>query len=138
MATPVKTLGGSCTVKIDAAPDVVILGQQNATLNISADLIEVTTKSAISNKEFVPGWREWNIDFDGILMTAGDGSAADHIKDYWETGTAAAIVFYCSAGDTYTGNALFESIDLEAPQDKEARYKIKLKGAGALTIAAAA
>jgi len=135
MADGVKTLGGAVTVSIAAG---VVLGQQNGTLTLSADMIDTSVKADFPDKNYVANSREWSIDFDGILMSQGTGSTAKHISTYIYsalTGTVLAVIF-TSSTDTYTGSAYMESADVEAPQDKEGRYKFKLKGTGALTIVA--
>ena len=53
----------------------IIGGQTGATLNRSAETIDVTDKTNEGYKEYMAGLKEWSIDCDGFCVIADQGIA---------------------------------------------------------------
>lgn len=110
-----------------------IAGQRSATLNRSADTLETTNKATGNGfKSFLPGFKEWSVDCDGILMTSDDSIAI--LEEAYMNGTT----LVAQIGDTkdatygYQGDVIVTDFTIEYPYDDAVTYSLTLQGSGAL------
>jgi len=106
-------------------------GQRNATLNRSAELIEVTDKSSTGQwKENLAGFKEWSIDCDGLYVVSDTAYGA--LVTAFNAGNAITVTL--SDGTlTYTGSGYITDFPLEAPYDDALTYSVSITGTGALS-----
>lgn len=106
-------------------------GQRNATLNRSAELIDVTDKTSANQwKENLSGFKEWSIDCDGLYIVSDTAYGA--LVTAFNAGTAVTVTL----GDgtlTYSGSGYITDFPLEAPYDDGLTYSVSITGTGALS-----
>lgn len=108
--------------------------QRGATLNRSADTIDVSYKGTGAWKAYVAGMKEWSIDADGMYVFGAEGFEA--LEDAFENRTVIQVEIidtYLDSGEGFTGNAFIVDFPVEAPYDGELTYSITLQGNGALS-----
>ena len=113
-----------------------VAGERNATLNRSAETIDVTTKDSEGWKENEASFKEWGVDSDGLMIE--NDTAFEALETAFENGEAVALEIALPSGKKYSGNAIITDFPLEAPYDDEMTYSVSFVGTGALTITAAA
>lgn len=114
----------------------LVAGQRNATLTMSTDEVDITSKNSNGWHEGLPSIRSWSIEFDALLIEDDDGLAA--IEDAFMNGTQVQVQIVTPAGNKYDGNATLTDFSYEGPYDGEATASGTLTGSGALTKTAAA
>lgn len=115
-----------------AIPDwKAVGGQRNATLNRSAELIDMTDKDSDGWKENEAGYKEWSLDCDGFYVTSDAGWTA--LETAYETGEVVQVKLAKTAGLTHTGSAIISDFPIEVPYDDGATYSISLTGTSELT-----
>ncbi|ABB15446.1 phage tail tube protein [Carboxydothermus hydrogenoformans] len=112
---------------------VLVGGQKGATLNLSNDGIDVTTKDSNGWKEEVPGFNSWSIDFEGLALESDNGLSA--IETAYMNRQTIKVKLEMPSGTTYTGNARIEKFSYDGPHDDPVNVKGTLAGTGALTKA---
>lgn len=131
-----KVSGASVILKIKKDTETVpIGGQTGATINRSAETIDVTNKVSDGYKEYVSGWKDWSIDCDAFVTLGDEGQ--DLLEAAYEEGTAVEVDVRIGAdsnakGVTYTGFALVTSLSTDLSQDDAVTYSLSLQGTGAL------
>jgi predicted secreted protein len=115
----------------------------NATSNsidISKDMIDVTSKDSAGAKEFLAGEYGYTLNVEAIFeddnsVGASQISYKDLVTDLL-AGTLLTIVMSSNVtGDEkYTGSAFFMSLSLSAPNNDKATWTGTLQGSGALTL----
>lgn len=107
-------------------------GQTGATLNRSAETIDVTDKTNNGYKEYMAGLKEWSLDCDGFVVISDDG-----IKILDEQFEARKPVFVeiVAAGRKYTGSGYLTDYPIEFPLDSAVSYSFTISGASALVAA---
>lgn len=128
-----KIKGVDVLIKIGTT---TIGGQRGATLNIAADLTDVTTKDSNGWKENEAGFKEWSLEFDGLWVV--DDAGLEAIRNAILNGTTVDAVMAMPGGDTYGGSALVTEFPIEAPYDDNVTYSSSMTGTGALTYTPAA
>lgn len=115
----------------------------NATSNsidISKDMIDVTSKDSAGAKEFIAGEYGYTLNVEAIFEDdASVGASQQSFKDLATdllAGTLLTIVMSTNVtGDEkYSGTAFFTSLSLSAPNNDKATWTGTLQGSGALTI----
>lgn len=109
----------------------IVGGQRGATLNRSAETIDITTKSSSGWRENEASIREWSIETDGLLIE--DDTAYTELENCYMNGTKVLVELVTAAGNTYEGEALITDFPIEAPYDDAATYSVTLQGTGPLT-----
>ena len=110
----------------------------SASLSISRDLRDSTTKSSGGWSESLGGLMSWEMSGDAFVdITEGD--AVTNIAALI-TGTAIVVTFVLDDADsstpapvTYTGNALITSVSMDAGVEENMSWSISLTGTGALS-----
>jgi predicted secreted protein len=113
-----------------------IAEQLDATLSITVNNFDVTSKDSGGWKKILPGLREWEISGDAIVdyeATVGWDSLFTSVGNRTEL----AIDFTTGiTGDThFTGNIYIESLEQGDPMEDKASYSFTLTGNGVLTAA---
>ena len=74
-----------CIYNADGSKLLAISGQQNLTINRSADTVEVSSKDTKGGwKKQIPGMKEWSIDNDGIYILNAESHKL--LGQYFENG----------------------------------------------------
>jgi predicted secreted protein len=109
-------------------------------LDISKDMIDVTSKDSAGAKEFIAGEYGYTLNVEAIFeddqsVGASQISYKDLVTDLL-AGTLLTIVMSSNVtGDEkYTGSAFFSSLSLSAPNNDKATWTGTLQGSGALTL----
>ena len=109
-------------------------------LDISKDMIDVTSKDSAGAKEFIAGEYGYTLNVEAIFeddssVGASQMSYKDLVTDLL-AGTLVTIVMTSNVtGDEkYTGTAFFSSLSLSAPNNDKATWTGTLQGSGALTL----
>lgn len=105
----------------------------SASLSISRDLRDSTTKSSLGWQENLAGLMSWEMSGDAFVdIAATDASMADCFT-LLTTGAAITAVFTVgTAGDTYTGQAFVTSISADAGVEENTTFSLSLTGTAAL------
>lgn len=113
-----------------------IAAQRGATLNRSAETLDVTSKDSEGWKENLAGLKEWSIDADGLLVESDKGFKA--LEDAYMNSEKIKIQLQTASGNKYEGDAIIVDAPIEAPYDDVATYSFSFTGAGKLTKIAGA
>lgn len=108
-------------------------GQRGATLNRSAETIDVTNKVSGGWKQSITGFKEWSLDCDGIYIE--DDAAYTLLEEAFEAGTELTVKLSKGEDFSFSGKAVITDFPLEAPYDDAATYSVSLAGTGALAQA---
>lgn len=129
--------GVSVLVKIcdDGGTPALILGQDDATLEITTDMIDVTVKATADNaKEFLAGRYTWTIKASGLLKAGGTGGLADVVNA--QITKAKQDVQMLLGDDTFSGEAYIERSSGGGPDNDKGVFSIDFRGTGSLTLPA--
>lgn len=106
-------------------------GQTGATLNRSAETIDVTDKTNDGYKEYMAGLKEWSVDFDGFIVT--DDSGIDILDEVFEARKKVYLEIEMG-GKKYTGSGYIVDYPIEMPLDSAVSYSLSISGASPLGI----
>lgn len=118
----------------NGAEDKFLAGQRGATLNRSAETIEITNKVSAGWKENITSVKEWSIDCDGVFVA--DDAALSELETAFNANTLVDVKISDGTWG-YTGKAIITDFPIEAPYDDAATYSLSLMGSGELTKATA-
>lgn len=110
----------------------VIGGQTGATLNRSAETIDVTDKTNNGYKESMAGLKEWSIDCDGFVVI--DDAGIDILDDQFEA-RKPVYVEITIAGNKFTGSGYIVDYPIEMPLDSAVSFSLSIAGASPLNKA---
>lgn len=132
------TSGVSFLVKINTGTDAspvwtTIAGQRDATLNMSIDEIDITSKDSSGWHEGLPSIRNWSVDFDALLIEADAGQVA--VEAMYLNKTQVKVEVLTVAGTTYIGKATLTDLKYGMPNDAEVTFAGTFMGTGALAKA---
>jgi len=105
----------------------------SASISVSMDLRDSTTKSSAGWQANLGGLKSWEISGDGFVEIAGVAGHADS-EELFTTlvaGTAVQCTFGLS-GMLYDGTAIITSFSIDAGVEENATYSISLTGTGDL------
>jgi len=131
MATTGKFNGTDILVYVDG---VAVAHATSHTLNISANMIDATTKGSAGWTDVLPGLRDWSIDCEGLVAyDAAEGF--DEAFDDLSARTQVVVKFSTEeTGDTrYTGNAYVSDLSQSAPLEDVVSMSLTFNGDGALS-----
>jgi len=123
----------------------------SASLSLSMDLRDSTTKSSLGWSESLGGLKSWEISGDAFVDLGSDPTAANDpwlsdsttnktvkayqtIYDLWVAGAAIEVAFG-NSGKNWYGSGLITSLSLDAGVEENATYSISIQGTGVLTEA---
>lgn len=110
---------------------VSVAGQRNATLNRDADEADMTNKMSEGWYEGAPTYKNWSIDFDGLVME--EDASYQYLEEAYLNGDILQVQLITPAGNKYTGKGYLTSFPIDAPYDDAATYSGTIQGTGALT-----
>lgn len=123
-----------CIYNADGSKLLAISGQQNLTINRSADTVEVSSKDTKGGwKKQIPGMKEWSIDNDGIYILNAESHKL--LGQYFENGDMVClkVIDAKEKKPLFGGLACITDYSLEAPYDDSMTYSLSFSGNGALT-----
>jgi TP901-1 family phage major tail protein len=106
-------------------------GQRGATLSETVETIEMTNKSSNGYKEYEYGFGDWTVSADGLYII--DDAGYEKLVNALRNKTKVKVRWTEKGTQTFEGDALVTSRDLEGPYDGEATYSVELQGSGAPT-----
>ncbi|MCA1025786.1 phage major tail protein, TP901-1 family [Cytobacillus kochii] len=122
--------GINFTISIDGTK---VAGQRGGSLSRSADTIETTSKDGAGWKSFIPSFKEWSVEGDGVVVFSDEGFAL--IEQAYVSGDAVEVdVQMNGTKSIYNGEAIINDFSVEMPYDDLMSYSISLQGTGALTF----
>ncbi len=108
----------------------------SATLSLSADLPDATTKDSSGYNEVIAGTRTGEISFEGLVAYDDANNAieaADYLlartKIYWEFGTEA------SGDDVYSGAGYLNAVEMSAEMENPVSYSGSITVTGSISKA---
>ncbi len=125
----------------------------SASLSMSTELRDSTTKSSGGFQENLAGLKSWELSGDAFIDLSGDTVTATDpytgfpgtlktvtkLWDLWAAGNKVDIEFGTGAGGSgdksYVGEAFITSLSMDAGVEENATYSITLTGTGALSEA---
>lgn len=105
-------------------------GQRNATLNRSADTIDVTTKASDKWAENRPGQKSWGVDADGVIIKNDEAYTA--LVNAWKNDEQVQVYIVRADLTIEKGMASITDFPEDGPYDGEASYSLSLAGSGKL------
>lgn len=106
-----------------------LAGQRGATLNRSAETIDITNKVSAGWKENIASVKEWSVDCDGVFVA--DDEALAKLEEAFNNNTSVTVKMADSQWG-YEGQAIITDFPIEAPYDDAATYSMTLQGTGSL------
>lgn len=108
-------------------------GQQNCSLSMEADSIDVSNKNDFGWASFIGGAKSWSVSCDGQFIADDAGQAA--MMEAFINATNVEIEMK-NADETvyYKGTAQITSIEIEASFDDVCTMSVEFQGLGALSI----
>jgi predicted secreted protein len=125
--------GTNLTIKVGG---VALLKATTASLELSVDLPDATTKDSAGWSEFFAGVRSFTLSSDGLVDYATDAKVeTDELVALLIARTAVLVEFStATAGDMkLSGNAFITSISQTADMESPAGFSVSFQGTGALT-----
>ena len=117
----------------DESPDyTVVAGQRDASINLTGDAIDTSSKDGDGWKTSQTGLLGWDADFDGVIVDTNAGLAA--IETAFNTGAALLCRLVFPDGTRRRGLARVTSMPIKAPMAGEATYSVKMQGTGKLEL----
>ena len=104
-------------------------GQRGATLNRSAEVIDISNKVTGGWAEKMASLKEWSIDCDGIFVV--DDQALVKIEEAFLNSKVVEVKIADEKWG-YHGKAVITDFPIEAAYDDAATYSLTLEGTGAL------
>jgi TP901-1 family phage major tail protein len=110
----------------------VLGGQSGATLNRSAEAIDVTSKDSQGWTEAIAGIKSFSIECEGFLSE--DDEATGALEEAFDARTSLKATIKMPSGKKYEGTVIITDFPVEFPQDDAVTYSLELTGTGALTV----
>lgn len=111
--------------------DVAIGGQQNCSLSMEADTIDISNKNDFGWASFIGGAKSWSVSCDGQFITDDAGQKA--LMDAFIAGDNVTVEMKNEdASVFFGGEAAITSIELEASFDDVCTMSLELQGIGKL------
>lgn len=108
-------------------------GQQNCSLSMEADTIDISNKSDFGWSSFIAGAKSWTVSCDGQFITDDKGQEA--LMAAFVDGTNVKVEMKNADDSVYfAGEAAITSIELEAAFDDVCTMSLELQGLGELAV----
>jgi predicted secreted protein len=131
MATTAPQLGKALTLRIGATPTVITNLRSNSLSHVT-DMMDVTTKSSGTHKEYLPSFQDLTIDFEGIYTVTASTQGYEDLLTSKLAGTA--VSWEWGSGVTGTpklsGSGYITSLDQDAPLDDVATFSGSIQNTG--------
>tara|TARA_R110002020_G_scaffold195451_3_gene396453 strand:- start:1726 stop:2163 length:438 start_codon:yes stop_codon:yes gene_type:complete len=107
---------------------------KSASLSISADTPDISTKDSSAWTEVMAGMKSFSIDFEALLDLGNDASANGFVPLYtYFTAQATIKVAFGKDGGYWYGDAIISSLEQSAEAEQPVSFSGSLTGTGALT-----
>ncbi len=106
----------------------------SASLSVSMDLRDSTTKSSAGWSESLGGLKSWEMSGDAFVDIAATNASMADCFDALIAGAAVTAVFTVDS-ETYTGSALITSVSADAGVEENTTFSVSLTGTAALVRA---
>lgn len=111
--------------------ETVLGSQKNCTLSMESESIDISNKNSFGWADFIAGAKSWSIECEGQFVSAEQ----DALMTAFVNSEFVQIEMKSAEEDIYfAGEAMIESIELEASFDDVATYSIAFVGKGALQV----
>lgn len=117
-----------------SAPADVLLHCTSASLSVSRDLRDSTTKESAGWQKNLPGLKSWEISGDGFADFSGTNDIKDLITEMISASPEVEVSFGVAGQGVYTGEAIISSVSIDAGVEENATYSLTLTGTEALVI----
>ena len=114
------------------APSDVLLHCTSASLSVSRDLRDSTTKSSLGWQTNLPGLKSWEISGDGFADFSGTNDIKDLIDEMILDSNPEVKVSFGTSSGIYSGTAIISSASIDAGVEENATYSLTLTGTGTL------
>ena len=112
--------------------DTAIGGQRNASIEMTTETIDISTKTTGDWTAKMAGAKTWTADCDGIYIASDAGYKA--ALDAFMNGTEVDVKIADGSSTVgFSGKAIITSFSFEAPYDDAMTYEMSFEGVGALT-----
>lgn len=114
----------------------VVDGTTSQTIDLSADMIDVTTKDSTGkSKEYIVGENGGTISVEGKWAESTSNYTVEELFDAWKAGTSLAFIVGETAVGSYTlsGNGYLSAFSWTAPRNGESTWSATLQITGAIT-----
>ena len=109
---------------------------KSASLSISADTPDISTKDSSAWTEVMAGMKSFTMDFSALLDLSSDASANGFVPLYtYFTSQATIKVAFGKDNGYWYGDAIISSLEQSAEAEQPVEYSGSLTGTGALTYA---
>lgn len=126
-------LGTATVIKINT---VTIAFGKSTGFELSADMIDTTSKNSGGDREFLPGNRSATLSFEGLFDEAITSTAGfDLLNDAIKAGTKVTALFGALNGKTYSYQAYISSLSRTAPEGDVETFSCTIQCTGAQTEA---
>jgi len=107
---------------------------KSASLSISADTPDISTKDSSAWTEVMAGIKSFSMSFDALLSLTDDASANGFVPLYsYFTDRTTIKVAFGKDGSFWYGDAIISSLEQSAEAEQPVSYSGSLTGTGALT-----
>ena len=111
--------------------DTVLGSQQNCTLSMESESIDCSNKNSFGWSDFIAGAKSWSIECEGQFVSTEQEALMTAFVD----ATFVQIEMKNEDESIYfAGEAMVESIEIEASYDDVATYSVSFVGKGALQV----
>jgi predicted secreted protein len=128
--TTAAVKGNSMSLSIEGD---ILAESQSCALHFAQSTIDATSKDSDAWGDFLAGLKEWSVDFSAAYIH--DDVAKKVLVNHFTNSSPAALTLIVTMpdGETYTGEAVLESMDIDGPNNELCTLSGSLKGKGALT-----
>jgi len=130
MSESVRGIDIVLEVEDSAGEMIQVGGQRGATLNREGETLEATSKDTNGWRDYKPGFKEWSVDCDGVVIVDDEGY--NYLEEAFHNDSPVQATVAMPSGTVYTGDTIVTSFPLEMPYDDLATYTLTLQGAGEL------
>ena len=109
----------------------VVGGQRNASIELSSETIDTTTKQSNGWSTKVAGTKSWTSSCDGVYFV--DDAGIQAVYTAFENGSEVELEFSSTSGVYHKGTCVISSISEESGMDDVTSYTMAFEGTGALT-----
>ena len=129
MATTAPLLGKSLTVQIGST---VITNLTSNSLDMSTDMVEVTTKSSGTHKEYLPNFQDLTLEAEGIYTKTASSLGYEDFLTSKLAGTSVSWVWGdgVSGAPKLSGTGYLTSLTVDAPMDDVVTFSLSIQNTG--------
>lgn len=137
MATTSPQLGKTLTLRIGGSPTTITNLTSNSLSHVT-DMIEVTTKSSGTHKEYLPSFQDLTIDFEGIYTVTASTQGYEDLLTSKLAGTSVAWEWGSGVTGTpkLSGVGYITDLSQDAPLDDVATFSGSIQNTGDPVVAA--